>query len=56
MSGSAGEAKSLEFQNLLTGLRHSGAAAHRQDLEKANVSKPSNRSKAFREEVGHRHV
>jgi len=37
------------FQNLLTGLRHSGSTGRYSGTAMQNVSKPSNRSKAFRE-------
>ena len=36
------------FQNLLTGLRHSGDTLNTKYSDELIVSKPSNRSKAFR--------
>jgi len=40
--------KDFQFQNLLTGLRHSGASYIILKQGDMRVSKPSNRSKAFR--------
>jgi len=40
------------FQNLLTGLRHSGLYAIAPKILERRVSKPSNRSKAFRGSEG----